>query len=284
MDVSQISHKVITLQKDPTVVGGDTLTCGECKKDFRLQELTLFIQHKALNTCRREEKTGKGDQQEEEEEEEGDVRSSKDRSYASLGSPSVSGSGQTEPEEGAAESSVKSEVDVKKQLFTDAETNTVSSSEPKLYSCSFCQKPFETAWSLVQHVQTSHGIQIYSGPEPRRSEPLPKKSSPPSGPPPSFPGLHPAFLHPGSSLYPSPFPPGHPLAGSVLGRGGGEGGHPLAGPGGHHPLLGRPSVPHPSLFPSSVSQHHPLFSPGLHSSSLPAPPYFPLGSHPFLQP
>ena len=36
---------------------------------------------------------------------------------------------QTEPEEGAAESSVKSEVDVKKQLFTtDAETNTVSSS------------------------------------------------------------------------------------------------------------------------------------------------------------
>ena len=79
--------------------------------------------------------------------------------------------------------------------------------EPKLYSCSFCQKPFETAWSLVQHVQTNHGkqtqhsvkmyvvtssqfqgIQIYSGPEPRRSEPLPKKSSPPSGPPPSFPG------------------------------------------------------------------------------------------------
>ena len=83
-----------------------------------------------------------------------------------------------------------------------------------------------------------------------------------------LPGLHPAFLHPGSSLYPSPFPPGHPLAGSVLGRGGGEGGHPLAGPGGHHPLLGRPSVPHPTLFPSSVSQHHPLFSPGIISGHL----------------
>ena len=145
---------------------------------------------------------------------------------------------------------------------------------------------------------TISGIQIYSGPEPRRSDPLPKKSSPPSGPQPSFPGgtkvlwprtititnnpdrkerhfemfsfpgLHPAFLHPGSSLYPSPFPPGHPLAGSVLGRGGGEGGHPLAGHGGHHPLLGRPSVPHPSLFPSSVSQHHPLFSPGIISGHL----------------
>ena len=36
---------------------------------------------------------GKGEQ-EQEEEDEGDVRSSKDRSYASLGSPSVSGSGQ----------------------------------------------------------------------------------------------------------------------------------------------------------------------------------------------
>ena len=108
------------------------------------------------------------------------------------------------------------------------------------------------------------GIQIYSGPEPRRSEPLPKKSSPPSGPPPSFPGhttsdnrgifiqsvsfagLHPAFLHPGSSLYPSPFPTGHPLNSG-------------------HPLLGRPTVPHPSLFPSSASQHHPLFPQGEHS-------------------
>ena len=123
------------------------MTCGECKKDFRLQELTLFIQHKALNSCRyfisptqvhidsgtlctnncsqnpgiatiivltlfsslnnqglafttheaqfrREEKGGKGDHQREDEDEEGDVRSSKDRSYASLGSPSVSGSGQ----------------------------------------------------------------------------------------------------------------------------------------------------------------------------------------------
>ena len=30
-------------------------------------------------------------------------------------------------------------------------------SEPKLYSCSFCQKPSDTAWDLVQHVQSSHG-------------------------------------------------------------------------------------------------------------------------------
>ena len=48
----EIFWNLIAPSPDPTVVGGDTLTCGECKKDFRLQELTLFIQHKALNTCR----------------------------------------------------------------------------------------------------------------------------------------------------------------------------------------------------------------------------------------
>ena len=40
-------------------------------------------------------------------------------------------------------------------------------SEPKLYSCSFCQKPSDTAWDLVQHVQTSHGrftIQSHQAP------------------------------------------------------------------------------------------------------------------------
>ena len=35
--------------------------------------------------------------------------------------------------------------------------NIIIFSEPKLYSCSFCQKPSDTAWDLVQHVQTNHG-------------------------------------------------------------------------------------------------------------------------------
>ena len=38
---------------DTSLVGKDTLTCGECKQDFKLQELTLFIQHKALNSCKK---------------------------------------------------------------------------------------------------------------------------------------------------------------------------------------------------------------------------------------
>ena len=44
---------------------------------------------------------------------------------------------QTEPDEGAAESSVKTELDVKKQLFTDAQTNTVSPSGEIIKSNTF---------------------------------------------------------------------------------------------------------------------------------------------------
>ena len=35
-------------------------------------------------------------------------------------------------------------------------------SEPREYICSFCKINTESAWSLVQHVQTVHGVQIYS--------------------------------------------------------------------------------------------------------------------------
>ena len=125
---------------DPSVVGGDTLTCGECKKDFRLQELTLFIQHKALNSCSKNSNELKSRKLDDYDERVKSSSSPKEGNYASLGSPSVSGSGQTELEDNNAESSttnstssaaVKTELDVKKQLFADAETNTVSSSGKK---------------------------------------------------------------------------------------------------------------------------------------------------------
>lgn len=245
---------------DPSVVGGDTLTCGECKRDFRLQELTLFIQHKALNSCKNsnELKSRKLDDYDE-------VKSSspKEGNYASLGSPSVSGSGQTE-EENNAESSVKTEVDVKKQLFADAETNTVSSSEPKLYSCSFCQKPSDSAWGLVQHVQNSHGIQIYSERKPEANMAtsdgsLPHLAKKPAIPV-SFPGLHPvsSFLQP---------PPGSALSGLY--------------PPFTSPLMsrGKPFETHPPLFPPHHSHLNPLFSSHLHTGL--HNPYFGL-PNPFL--
>ncbi|CAB4061607.1 BCL11A [Lepeophtheirus salmonis] len=38
---------------DPELVGGDTLTCGVCQKDFALADIVKFIQHKVL-TCNKE--------------------------------------------------------------------------------------------------------------------------------------------------------------------------------------------------------------------------------------
>ena len=34
--------------------------------------------------------------------------------------------------------------------------------EPRDYTCSFCRSSSESAWGLVQHVQSVHGVQIYS--------------------------------------------------------------------------------------------------------------------------
>lgn len=75
---------------DPSLAGGDTLTCGDCKRDFKLQELTLFIQHKAQNACKKLKL-----QTNFESDVNDKVKSSspKDRGYVSVGSPSVSGSG-----------------------------------------------------------------------------------------------------------------------------------------------------------------------------------------------
>ena len=38
---------------DPELVGGDTLTCGVCRKEFALADIVKFIQHKVL-TCNKE--------------------------------------------------------------------------------------------------------------------------------------------------------------------------------------------------------------------------------------
>ncbi|CAG7833816.1 unnamed protein product [Allacma fusca] len=43
----------------------------------------------------------------------------------------------------------------------DAEVNTASS-EPFRYVCSTCQHVCQSAWALIQHVQHSHGVKIYS--------------------------------------------------------------------------------------------------------------------------
>ena len=42
-----------SISADPELVGGDTLTCGVCRKEFALADIVKFIQHKVL-TCNKE--------------------------------------------------------------------------------------------------------------------------------------------------------------------------------------------------------------------------------------
>ena len=49
----RIKNLPFFLSADPDSVGGDTLTCGVCKKEFALADIVKFIQHKVL-TCNKE--------------------------------------------------------------------------------------------------------------------------------------------------------------------------------------------------------------------------------------
>ena len=47
------SFSRLPVAADPELIGGDTLTCGVCQKDFALADIVKFIQHKVL-TCNKE--------------------------------------------------------------------------------------------------------------------------------------------------------------------------------------------------------------------------------------
>ena len=95
---------------------GDFLTCGGCKKKFVLSDLTKFVQHKLLECTK--EKTGCDSEDEEEKEQ--NVR------HKSLGSPSISGSGQVDDEECSRIKSEGEERD-RKPSVRDNGANTVKS-------------------------------------------------------------------------------------------------------------------------------------------------------------
>ena len=82
-----------------------------------MSDLTKFVQHKVLE-CTKEKKTNCDSEEENEEEKEQNVR------QKSLGSPSVSGSGQVDDDEC---SRIKSEGEEKKPSVRDNGANTVKS-------------------------------------------------------------------------------------------------------------------------------------------------------------
>ena len=110
---------------------GDFLTCGGCKKKFVLSDLTKFVQHKVLE-CTKEKNSCDS---EDDDEKEQNVR------HKSLGSPSVSGSGQVDDEDC---SRIKSEGEERKPSVRDNGANTVKSgmlSGPKTRLTTFTRFP-----------------------------------------------------------------------------------------------------------------------------------------------
>jgi len=192
------------LSDDSRKTRGDYLTCGGCRQKFDLSDLTKFVQHKVLDCNKENSKVVK------------DISTVEDQEdkCSSLGSPRVSGSGQTDPEVEAEVSSrtgIKSESDEKKPVVKDSEANTVKS-EPGIFTCSSCKVALDSAWGLIQHVAKSHGIQCcVENDEDDRTRSYsrpPPDYTPPSHSirPPSLSGYPYPSLSSLSSLYPSMVP------------------------------------------------------------------------------
>jgi len=167
---------------------GDFLTCGGCKKKFVLSDLTKFVQHKLLECTK--EKTGCDSEDEEEKEQ--NVR------HKSLGSPSVSGSGQVDDEECSRIKSEGEERD-RKPSVRDNGANTVKS-EPGMFTCCSCRQPQDSAWELLKHVHSAHGIRccVESSEKLGAAAADAQKRSMPSFPPPPYPPPPPSLEPPRS--------------------------------------------------------------------------------------
>ncbi|XP_047469716.1 B-cell lymphoma/leukemia 11A-like [Penaeus chinensis] len=181
----------------------DVLTCGVCQKDFLLADILRFIQHKVHNCqaptppCGGQDTPsgggGGGEREDTPSARPPSATAARDHN-GDLGSESPSDpSSPAAPvkEEGddckADEKRKRDDEDdaparKKPRSTQDAEANTTDS-EPARYVCGTCGAVLGSAWSLVQHVQSSHGIIIYQ--EAPGATPLSTPSTPPGLPRPS---------------------------------------------------------------------------------------------------
>ncbi|XP_066974962.1 B-cell lymphoma/leukemia 11A-like [Macrobrachium rosenbergii] len=171
-------------KKDGPTECADVLTCGVCQKDFLLADILRFIQHKVHNcqaptqNCDSDAHHTGGVDAEDSSRSAAAPTSAASRDHngdavggnESSSSPSSPNYDVKEEEEGddpkAADDKRKRDDDddaparKKPRSTQDAEANTTDS-EPARYVCGTCGAVLGSAWSLVQHVQSSHGIIIY---------------------------------------------------------------------------------------------------------------------------
>ncbi|CAL4126792.1 unnamed protein product [Meganyctiphanes norvegica] len=155
----------------------DVLTCGSCHKDFLLADILRFIQHKVICLSSaalqrpKEEPTAENGT---------DARSSETNTDASSHHDHNANedTDDCKDDKRKRESDDDTPVRKKPRSTQDAEANTVDT-EPARYVCGTCGSIIVSAWSLVQHVQSTHGILIYREP----GQPGPVTSQTPSTPP-----------------------------------------------------------------------------------------------------
>jgi len=111
----------------------DLLNCGVCKKEFLLEDISKFIQHKSGNCHQTNE-----------------AKHDSSFKLKPLGSPTISASGQTEKE---------NEV-VKQSVSTNTSDGCEKDKEPGNYTCAQCHLPISTAMDLIKHIQDTHNMII----------------------------------------------------------------------------------------------------------------------------
>ncbi|XP_022654384.1 B-cell lymphoma/leukemia 11A-like isoform X2 [Varroa destructor] len=178
----------------------DVLTCGVCYQRFALVDILRFIEHKMHNCSNKENSTAKksfgvalhslpqgvlsGLNALTNLSSLSTMSGSTHSPQSPTGSTAGSGLGDGDsrplsprgvkrtrdddsrapsPREKAKSSSAASAtaVDNNKSVLADADTNT-SSTEPSSYTCFTCKQTCASAWLLVQHAQSAHGLRICS--------------------------------------------------------------------------------------------------------------------------
>ncbi|XP_045135563.1 B-cell lymphoma/leukemia 11A-like isoform X2 [Portunus trituberculatus] len=190
---TQVIAALLRLTGDGAGECADVLTCGVCQKDFLLADILRFIQHKVHNCqapsapCGQDAASGEQDvpasaPPSATRDHNGDVGSEGPSNPASPATVTGDGDDNKADEKRKRDDEDDAPARKKPRSTQDAEANTTDT-EPARYVCGTCGAVLGSAWSLVQHVQSSHGIIIYQ--EAPGGIPLSAPSTPPGLPRPS---------------------------------------------------------------------------------------------------
>ncbi|XP_042900421.1 B-cell lymphoma/leukemia 11A isoform X2 [Parasteatoda tepidariorum] len=124
----------------------DILTCGVCQKDFPLSDIVRFIQHK-VQLCNKENCMGIYE----------DSEDSQDPSALTISVNKKEETNVCKDELLVSSSSLLRKSITAKDTSVNTNGNLL---EPRSYICYTCKQSLTSAWALILHAQTAHGINI----------------------------------------------------------------------------------------------------------------------------